>query len=130
MKDSPGRCGDSFFFRLLGRRGGPKGAFFKVIKIENGFPNQLFIKVWHWVGPSKNGPRGGFEKTSKIKSENESFLIVLKRLIQNIEKQTLFLILGHSQNDEKTMPKGTSKVMFFDPKWRHGPPRFDVSSDL
>ena len=28
------------------------------------------------------------------------------------------------------MPNGTSKVMFLDPNWRHGPPRLDLSSDL
>ena len=28
------------------------------------------------------------------------------------------------------MPKGTSKVMFFCSKWRHGPPMFDLSSDF
>ena len=33
------------------------------------------------------------------------------------------------ENDGKTVPKGTSKIMFFGAKWRHGPPRFDLSSD-
>ena len=28
------------------------------------------------------------------------------------------------------MLKGTSKVMSWAPKWRHGPPRFDSSSDF
>ena len=50
--------------------------------------------------------------------------------LQSIEKQELFLILGHSQNIEKTMPKGTSKVMFWGPKWGHGPPSFGLSSDF
>ena len=50
--------------------------------------------------------------------------------LKNIVKETVFLILGLHKNDEKTMPKGTSTVMFFVPKWRHGPPRFDLSSDF
>jgi hypothetical protein len=33
--------------------------------------------------------------------------------LKNIEKQTLFLILGHPKSDEKTISKGTSQVMFF-----------------
>ena len=50
--------------------------------------------------------------------------------LESIEKQTRFLILGDSKNDEKTIPKGTSTVMFWGPKWRHGRPRFDVSFDF
>ena len=49
--------------------------------------------------------------------------------LKNIEKQKrFFLFLAIPKIDEKTMPKGTSKVMFWDPKWRHEPPRFDLSS--
>ena len=34
------------------------------------------------------------------------------------------------QNDEKTIPNWISKAMFLDPKWRHEPPRFDLSFDF
>ena len=39
------------------------------------------------------------------------FFEVLKPL-NSIEKQKLFWILGHSKNNEKTIPTGNSKIMF------------------
>ena len=52
------------------------------------------------------------------------------KTIETYRKTNTFLILGHSKNNEKTMPKGISKVMFFDAKLRHGPSRFDLSFDF
>ena len=56
------------------------------------------MKVRHW-DPLKTVLRSGFEKheqSMKEQSENERFIIVFKPL-RSIEKQTLFLILGHLQ---------------------------------
>jgi hypothetical protein len=64
------------------------------------------------------------------KTIGKSMVLDGPKPLKSIEKQILFLILGHSKNNEKTIPKGTSKVMFLDPKWRHGPPRFDLSFDF
>ena len=116
------------FWRLLGRKGRPKGAFLKTIKIENGTKKQLFRKVRRW-DPLKTVPGSCFEKTWKIyeKKIGKSMVFDGPKPLESIEKQTLFLILGHSKKHEKTIPKGTSKVMFFGSKWRHGPPRFDLS---
>ena len=47
--------------------------------------------------------------------------------LTSIEKQTLFLILGHSK---KRYQRGPQKSCFLVPKWRHGPPRFDLSYDF
>ena len=50
--------------------------------------------------------------------------------LKSIEKQTLFLILGHSKKQGKNDTKGDLKSHVFDLKWRHGRPRFDLSSDF
>ena len=66
------------FWRLLGRKGHPKGAFLKNMKIENGTQNQLFRTVRRW-DPLKTDPGSGFEKTRKIyekRSENQFILMV------------------------------------------------------
>ena len=114
----PGSLGIlSSFFRPLGR----KGAFLKTMKIENGTPKQLFIKVRHW-DPLKTGPRSGFEKTWKI-NENafgKSMFFDGPKPLKSIDKQTLFLILGHSHKWWKAIPKGTSKVMFLFQNWDMG----------
>ena len=57
-----------------------------------------------------------------------------KSMVQNqwkiLENKHFSWFLVIPKNDEKTMPKGTSKVMFWGSKWRHGPPSFDLSSDF
>ena len=51
--------------------------------------------------------------------------------LQSIEKQTLFLILGHSQKLLKNDAKGDLKSHVFGSKMAtHGPPSFDLSSDF
>ena len=79
-------------------------------------------------------PGSGFEKKNNEKTDEKtigkSMFFGAPELLVIIEKQTLFLILGHSKKDKKTMPKGILKVMFFGSKWRHGPPMFDLSSDF
>ena len=48
---------------------------------------------------------------------------------ESVEPSSISWFLDIHENNEKTMPKGTSKIMFFWSKWRQGPPRFDLSSD-
>ena len=62
----------------------------------------------------------------KKPSENQFFLMVQNhwKVLKN-KHFSWFQVI--QKNNEKTIPKGTSKVMFFDPKWRHGRPRFDLS---
>ena len=60
-KDAPGTRGTTFL-APLGRKGRPKGAFLKIMKIGNGTKIQLFRKVRRW-DPLKTVPRSGFEKT-------------------------------------------------------------------
>ena len=46
--------------------------------------------------------------------------------LKSIEKKYVL-----HKNNEKTMPKGTSKVMFLGiQNGKHGPPSFDLSSDF
>jgi hypothetical protein len=52
----------------------------------------------------------------KKQSENQMVFDGLKPL-KSIEKQTLFLTLGHLKNNEKSMPKWFPKVMNNCPKW-------------
>jgi hypothetical protein len=47
-----------------------------------------------------------------------------------IEKQTLFLILGHSKNNEKTIQKRFPKVIQNLLKATMGPSRFDLFIDI
>ena len=47
--------------------------------------------------------------------------------LKSIEKQTLFLILGHSKKQWKKDTKGD---MFLGPKWQHGRPKFNLSFDF
>ena len=86
------------FWRLLGRKGRPKGAFLKTMKIENGTENKLFINVRRW-DPLKTVPGSGFEKTLKIyeKTIGKSMVFDGPKPLKNIKKLKLFLILGHSQ---------------------------------
>ena len=67
LEGSPGRWDYFFFFRLLWRKGVPKGAFLKIQKIENGTPKQLFIKVRHWdpSGTLLKRSRGAVSKNMK-----------------------------------------------------------------
>ena len=98
------------FWRLLGQKGRPKGAFLKIMKIGNGTQIQLFRKVRRW-DPLKTVPRSGFEKTWKIDEKTIGKSIVFDGLtpLKSIEKQTLFLTLGHSKKqwkiDAKMAPK-------------------------
>ena len=119
------------FWRLLGQKGRPKGAFLKIMKIGNGTQTQLFRKVRRW-DPLKTIPRSGFEKTWKFneKTIRKSMLLDGPRPLKSIENKHFSLFLFIHPNNEKTMPKGTSKVLFFVPKWRHGPPSSDLLSDF
>jgi hypothetical protein len=97
------------------------------MKIGNGIKIQLFRKVRCW-DPLKTVPGSGFEKTLKIheKTIGKSMVFDDLKPLKSIEKQTLFLTLGHSKNNEKSMPKWLPKVMKNDPKWSPGAPRIDL----
>ena len=56
--------GELGFWRLLGQKGRPKGAFLKILKIEDGTKIQLFI-IGRRLDPLKTIPGRGFEKTLK-----------------------------------------------------------------
>ena len=68
------------------------------MKIENCTQNQLFRKVRRW-DPLKTVPGSGFEKTLKIyqKTIGKSMDFDGLKPLKSIEKQTLFLTLGHSK---------------------------------
>ena len=106
------------FWRLLGQKGRPKGAFMKIMKIGNGTQIQLFRKVRRW-DPLKTFPRSGFENTWKIYEKTIGKQMVLDgpKPLKSIEKQTLFLILGHySQKLWKNNAKGDLKSHVFGSK--------------
>jgi hypothetical protein len=69
------------------------------MKIENCTKNQLFRKVRCWDLLKKTVPGSGFEKTLKIdeKTIGKSMVFDGLKPLKSIEKQTLFLILGHSK---------------------------------
>ena len=78
------------------------------MKIENGTKNQLFRKVRRW-DPLKTVSGSGFEKTWKIDEKTIGKSIVFDGLkpLKSIEKQTLFLTLGHSKKQWKIDAKMT-----------------------
>ena len=119
------------FWRLLGRKGRPKDAFLKTMKIEKVTKNQLFI-IGRRLDPLKTVPKSGLEKTFKIyeKTIGKSKVFDGLKPLKSIEKQTLLLILGHSHKRWKTDAKGDLKSHVFWSNWRHDPPRFDLSSDF
>ena len=116
---APG-CSESLgvlgFWRLLEQKGCPKDAFLKIMKIGNGTQIQLFRKVRCW-DPLKTVPGSGFEKTLKINEKTIGKSMVFDGLkpLESIEKQTLFLTLGHSKKqwkiDAKMAPKSYEKVV-------------------
>ena len=63
----------------------------------------------------------------KLQSEMGGFR--WPKSIQSVELSSISWFWVIHKNNEKTMPKGSSKIMFFWSKWRHGSPRFDLSSD-
>ena len=78
---------------MLGRKGRPKGAFLKTMKIENGTKNQLFLKVRRW-DPLKTVPGSGFEKRLKMyeKTIGKSMVLDDPKPLKIIGKQTLSVI--------------------------------------
>ena len=116
------------FWRLLGRKGHPKDAFLKTMKIENCTKNKLFI-IGRRLDPLKTVSKSGLEKTLKVyeKTIGKSMVFDGPKPLKIIEKQTLFLTLSHSKkNNEKSMPKWLPKVMKTGPKWSPGAPRIDL----
>jgi len=97
------------------------------MKIEDGTKIQLFIIGRRW-DPLKTVPGSCFEKTLKIyeKTIGKSMVLYGLKPLKSIEKQTLFLTLGHSKNNEKSMPKWLPKVMKNRAKWSPGAPRIDL----
>ena len=87
------------------------------MKIENGTQNQLFRKVRRW-DPLKTVLGSGFEKTWKNyeKSMGKSMVFDDPKPLKIIEKQTLFLILGHSKKQWKNYAKGDLKSHGFGSK--------------
>ena len=124
----PGSLGVFILFRPLGRKGCPKGAFLKTMKIENGTKNKFFRIFRHW-DPLKTLPGSGFEKTWKYMKNIWKSMFWWSKAINTYWKTSTFLdFLSFTKTIKKT--KGTSQVMFWFPKWRHVLPRFDVSSDF
>jgi hypothetical protein len=68
------------------------------MKIEDGTKIQLFIIGRRW-DPLKTVPGSCFEKTLKIdeKTIGKSMVFDGLKPLKSIEKQTLFLTLGHSK---------------------------------
>ena len=68
------------------------------MKIGNGTKIQFVILGWRW-DPLKTFTGSGFEKTIKIdeKTIGKSMVVDGLKPLKNIEKQTLFLTLGHSK---------------------------------
>ena len=102
------------FWRLLGRKGHPKGALLTTMKIENGTQNQLFRKVRRW-DPLKTVPGSGFEKTWKIyeKTIGKSMVLDGPKPLKIIEKQRLFSIWSHSKKKvKKRYQRGSHKLCF------------------
>ena len=102
---APGTVGvlsRKLFFRPFTRKCIPRGAFLKIPTIENGTQINLFIKVQH-LDPLKTVPVSGFETTWKNneKTFRESIVFYGPKPLENIEKQTLLLVLGHSKNNLK-----------------------------
>ena len=116
---------------LLGRKVVSKRCLFENSENRTWHPKPTFYKS-SALGPSKNSPRERFlinMKNNESPIGNwEGFYGPPK--LKDIEQQTLFLILVTHENDEKTMPKGTSEDMTFEFKWWHGFPRFDLSFDF
>ena len=83
---------------LVGRKGRPKDAFWKTMKIENDTQNQLFI-IGRRLDPLKTVSGSGFEKTLKIyeKTIGKSMVFDSLKPLKSKEKPTLFLTLGHSK---------------------------------
>ena len=81
------------------------------MKVENGTKNQLFKKVRRW-DLLKTVSRSGFEKTWKIYEKTIGKIMVLDgpKPLKSIEKQTLFLTLGHSK--KKRYQRGPQKSCF------------------
>ena len=122
----PGLRGTRFLEPAWAKRSS-EGCLFEKHENRKWHQKPTFQKEWCW-DPLKTVPGSSFEKTLKIyeKTIGKSMFFDGLKPLKSIEKQTLFLILGHS----KKRPNGTSKVMFWVPKWRHGLPKFDLSSDF
>ena len=84
------------------------------MKIENGTTNQLFMQVRRW-DPLKTVPRSGFEKTLKFYGTiiGKSMIWDDPKPLKSIEKQSLFLILGHSKKQSKNDTNGDLKSHVF-----------------
>ena len=84
------------------------------------------------LGPSKNYPRERFwknmQKQWNIYRKIDGFW--WSQTFEKYWKTYFYWFSVIHKNNLKTMPKGTSQVVFLDPKWRHGRPRFDLSSDF
>ena len=110
----PGRLGALLLFRLLRRKGDPKDAFLKTMKIENGSNDQLFIKVRH-LDPSKMVQRSGFPP--KMKSGRNINGFWWAKTIGNYWKTDNFLdFWSCTKIFKKRCQMGDSKVMFWGSK--------------
>ena len=98
------------FWRLLGQKGGSKDPFLKIMKIRNGTQTQLFRKVRRW-DPLKTVPRKFDEKTI-----GKYIVLDGPKPLKSIEKQALFLILGHSKKRWQNDTKGNLKSHVFGSK--------------
>ena len=120
--------GDFFLFSSTWVKMWSKGCPFENHENRKWHPKQTFYKS-SALGPSKNCLGERFWKNYEKEIE-QSIVFDGPKPLKSIEKQTFVLIFVHSEKNWKKDAKGTSKVMFGGPKWRHGPPRFDLSSDL
>jgi hypothetical protein len=80
------------------------------MKIENCTKNQFFI-IGRRLDPLKTIPGSGFEKTLKDdeKTIGKSMSFDGLKPLKSIDKQTLFLALGHSKKHRKIDAKMASK---------------------
>ena len=98
------RC--AFFFRSLGRKGGPTSAFSKTMEIENGTKNNTNIKS-SALGPSKNGPWERLWTNMKKCLGNECFFFWWSKTIGKYWITIyLFSVFGHSRKWWKNDAKG------------------------
>ena len=121
------RCWAACYAKMV-----PKRCLFEKPENRRWLPKTTLYKS-SALGPSKNDSRERFWKNMKKQWNNyrkiNVFLILQNnwKVLKNKYVSWFWVI---PKDDEKDMPQGTSQVMFLDPKWRHGPPRFDLSSDF
>ena len=102
------------FFRLLGRKGGPKGVFLKTMKTKN--CQKTHVHKSSALGPSKKRSWGAVLKQiwkSKKKRSGNQWVLMVRYHWKVLKNKQFSWFLVIPQNDETTMPQGISKVIYF-----------------